>query len=197
MTESHFSNRLNKLLRYSSDDAEAVTGAIVQRCTNYTQLAATDFDEIASIAGESGAHLIRLSYALAERRVTDSFRFGIRHAEDDIICYLKAKFYTRSIETSFIMLFDGDNRVIGCEFLGEGTVNFLAVPPRKVLEVAIKKKAASAIIAHNHPGGVAKPSVEDIEATRVIASLFEAAGKRLLSHYVFSGNSHDVILTGC
>ena len=77
---------------------------------------------------------------------------------------------------------------------GEGTVNFLAVSPRKVLELAIKKKAAAVIIAHNHPRGIAKPSCEDIEATRIIANLFETTGRRILAHYVFAGDLHEVII---
>ena len=194
MTESLFSEHLEQLLKYTSPDARDAASRLMARCTSNTRLASTDFDEIASVVGERSARLIKLAYALAERKVTDSFKFGIRHSDEEIIEYFKAKFYTQSHETSFVMLFDEEDKVIGCEFIAEGTVNFISVPPRRVLEIAIKKKANSVIIAHNHPGGVAKPSCEDIDATRLIASLFETSGRRLRAHYIFAGNDHDVII---
>ena len=194
MAESLFFDYLSQLLGYTSADAGAVSAKIADTYRGHSALATAELDEIESIADEKTAHLIRLCYALAERRITDSFRFGISHTEQEIVRYFKAKFYVRARETSYVMLFDKNDKVIGCEYLGDGTVNFLAVSPRRVLEVAVKKKAASVIIAHNHPGGLPNPSCEDIEATHAIAALFEESGRRVRAHYVFAGDKHGVII---
>ena len=37
--------------------------------------------------------------------------------------------------------------------------------PRKIVEGALKHRAISVIIAHNHPGGVAEPSENDDKIT--------------------------------
>ena len=193
MTESIFFDRLKRLLCYSKCETEDVK-RLFEAYPGHISLASADFDCIASLADEKSAYMIRILYALAERRITDSFRFGACHSNEEIVRFLKSKFYSKSCEVSYAMLLDSENKVISCEFLGEGTVNFLSVSPRKVLELAIKKRASAVIIAHNHPGGVAKPSCEDIEATRIIANLFETTGRRVLAHYVFAGEHHDVIL---
>ena len=195
MTESPFFNRINALLSYSSKDSSDAK-RIYSVHTGHASLAVTALEEIEALSSERSAHLIRLAYAIAERRVTDSFRFGICHSDEEVIRYFQAKLYSKAKEASYLMLFDKDGKAISCEFLGEGTVNFLAVAPRTVLEVAIKKKATDAVIAHNHPGGIAKASCEDIEATRIIAELFEASGRRLKAHYIFAGDKYDAIIPG-
>lgn len=194
MAESLFFDRLAEVIGSTTSDTDKTVERLVGAYPSYSALAAAELDDIAAVTDERCAHLVRLCYAIAERRVTDSFRFGVSHSEEQIVEYFKARLYGRAREVSYVMLLDKEGRVIGCEFLGEGTVNLLAVTPRRVLEIAVKKKAASVIIAHNHPGGVATPSCEDIDATHAIATLFEASGRRVLAHYVFAGDKHGVII---
>ena len=190
---SLFFERLESLLKYSSGEPETEAGAISERYFGHALLAAVELDEIAAVSSEKSANLVRLCYALAQRRITDEFRFGEKHGDEEIIRYFKAILFTKSRETSLAMFFDSEDRALGCECLGEGTVNFIAVAPRRVLELAIKKKAAYVILAHNHPGGVARPSIEDIEATRMISDLFRSSGRRVKAHYIFSGDHHGEI----
>ncbi len=190
---SLFFERLESIVRYSSKEPDTEARAIAERYCGHTFLAPAELDEIAAVSSEKSANLVRLCYALAQRRVTDAFRFGEKHTDSDIVRYFKAVLFTRSRETSLAMFFDAEGRALGCECLGEGTVNFIAVAPRRVLELAIKKKAEYVILAHNHPGGVARPSVEDIEATRIIADLFRSSGRRVKAHYVIAGDSHGEI----
>ena len=190
---SLFFERLESLLKYSSGEPEAEARAISERYFGHSLLAPVELDELADVSSEKSANLVRLCYALAQRRITDKFRFGEKHGDEEIIRYFQAILFTKSRETSLAMFFDSEDRALGCECLGEGTVNFIAVAPRRVLELAIKKKAAYVILAHNHPGGVARPSIEDIEATRMISDLFRSSGRRVKAHYIFSGDHHGEI----
>ena len=45
------------------------------------------------------------------------------------------------------------------------------------------------ILAHNHPGGIAVPSGEDMRLTRQIDHAFRLLEIPLLEHYVFSDHS--------
>ena len=74
------------------------------------------------------------------------------------------------------------NRLIHRETVSIGTLTASLVHPREVFAPAIERRAASVIIAHNHPSGDLRPSAEDREATRRIAQAGRILGIALLDH---------------
>lgn len=67
----------------------------------------------------------------------------------------------------FVALFlDVRAQVITYEVVSIGTLSQTLVHPRELFYLAIRHKAASIIIAHNHPSGDPAPSTEDIELTQ-------------------------------
>lgn len=195
MLNSGFVSALRESLAFVVSDPDAAIKAITDRYSSARTLLAADFEMLSDIPelGEQGAYFIRVAFALAARRVTDGFRFGRAHTEEEILDYFKALFLTETDEAVYCMFFDEAERPIACEFINEGTVSTASVLPRKILEVAIKKRAAGIIIAHNHPAGVADTSIEDITATERISSIFRSSGKRVICHYVISGDQHSKI----
>lgn len=131
---------------------------------------------------------IKLCSAVVSRRGCDAFKLGRRHTEDEICEYLKYLFFGLSDETVYLLSIDKDGRVIAADKMGDGTVNASNILPRKVVDLARKRKAASVIVAHNHPGGYAKPSDDDISATSLLNSLLVSSGLALVAHYVVAGN---------
>ena len=195
MLKGNFVETLRKLLSYALKDPESAAAVLYDKYRNYRNLAVAEYDELASIpeVGDGGAYIIRLALAASARRETDKFKFGKAHTREDIAEYLKALFYTLSNENVYVLLLDGAGRVTFSEHLGEGTVNASNVLPRKVLELAVKRGARYAILAHNHPSGYAEPSVEDIKITEEIMALFETSGRKLLAHYVMAADDYRVI----
>ncbi len=61
---------------------------------------------------------------------------------------------------------------------------------RKIVEVALKHRAVSVIIAHNHPGGVAEPSDNDDKITEQIKNALQTVGISLQDHLVIAGNEY-------
>ena len=70
------------------------------------------------------------------------------------------------------------------DLVGEGTVSTSDVYPRRLIETAIRAKAKSVILSHNHPMGAVTPSKEDVYSMRRFADLFNSAGIRLAAHYI-------------
>ena len=70
--------------------------------------------------------------------------------------------------------------------LGEGSVNSAAVPMRRIVDVAMASNAASVILAHNHPGGVAFPSGDDVNTTKQLALTLQAVDVVLADHIIYS-----------
>lgn len=103
--------------------------------------------------------------------------------------YLVPFFYQRPNETVFLLCLDAKCKVLCCEKVGEGSVNSAGVPIRKIVELALKSNATAAILAHNHPSGLAIPSGEDIQTTRRVAMALDAVEISLVDHIIVA--DHD------
>lgn len=68
-------------------------------------------------------------------------------------------------ELFVVILQDTKGFVICHEVVSVGTLTSALVHPREVFYPAIRHKAASVILAHNHPSGDSSPSSEDYEVT--------------------------------
>lgn len=79
------------------------------------------------------------------------------------------------IEQAKLMLLNRNNRVLGILDLSSGGVAGTVVDPKIVFVAALKANASSIILAHNHPSGSPKPSMQDIILTKDIREV----GKRL------------------
>ena len=159
--------------------------------TRYGSLATVlseDAEEIARVGEVSmnTALLIKLMGYVNSRRVTDKFELGRAHDELELREYLSALFLGESVETVYAFLLDGRGRTLSVEHISNGTVNSSDVVPRKVLELAKKKKATSVILAHNHPKGSATASGDDIVTTGRLAGVFAGVGVRLIAHYIIA-----------
>lgn len=186
MQNNELYNSLLAILKYGVKEPEVVAKRLVDRYNKFASLAATEYEELCNIEGlgERGANLIRVAMAIAARRETDKFKFGIVHSEEEIASYFKGLFYSLPNENTYALMLDVAGRVTFCAHLGEGTINATSIIPRKVLELAVKHDATDVILAHNHPVGYTTPSREDIETTFLVKSLLEKSGRRLISHYI-------------
>ncbi len=74
-------------------------------------------------------------------------------------------------EEVHLMLLNSKNRMLKSVMISRGTVNSSQVSPREVFLSALKYKAASMILIHNHPSGDPNPSEEDICFSRQLYKL--------------------------
>lgn len=74
----------------------------------------------------------------------------------------------------------------GVERVQEGDLDRAAVYPRRILEAAIKKKAAGLVFAHNHPVGQPTPSPEDRTLTQALTEAAQAVGIQVIDHIIIS-----------
>ena len=81
---------------------------------------------------------------------------------------------------------DGSGCLIQRRIITIGTLNASLVHPREVFAPAIEERAASIIVAHNHPSGSVEPSQEDHNVTRRLRQSGELLGIPLLDHIIIS-----------
>lgn len=120
--------------------------------------------------GESTVVLIEFFRQLMNRYAVDKeeqdLKFASMDNSDKIGRYLKPRFMGKTEEILLVMATDVKGKVLGVEEISRGSIRTTNVNIRKIVEFVIKYNAAAIILAHNHPGGLAMPSDDDITTTR-------------------------------
>ncbi|HUL96216.1 MAG TPA: DNA repair protein RadC [Usitatibacter sp.] len=98
--------------------------------------------------------------------------------------YLRLRMQDLPHEAFYCVCLDAQNRVIAAEELFRGTLTQTSVYPREVVKHALAHNAASVILAHNHPSGVAEPSVQDQALTRTLAEALSLVDVKVLDHFI-------------
>lgn len=89
---------------------------------------------------------------------------------------------------------DGANRLIAKRIITIGTLTSSLVHPREVFADAITDRAASIIVAHNHPSGNLQASEADRVVTERLQEAGELLGVRLNDHIIITPKSHTSIV---
>lgn len=89
-------------------------------------------------------------------------------------------------EVLLAILQDVRGRLICTEKVAIGTLSELLVHPREVFYPAIRHKAHSFILAHNHPSGDPSPSAQDIAVTQALLAASKTLGIRCIDHLIVS-----------
>lgn len=85
----------------------------------------------------------------------------------------------------FACLFlDNRHRVIAFDELFRGTIDGASVHPRELVRQTLRHNAAAVIFAHNHPSGVAEPSIADRQLTERLKQALALIDTRVLDHFV-------------
>jgi DNA repair protein RadC len=105
---------------------------------------------------------------------------GPRAARDFLIARLR----DRDHEVFCCLFLDTRHRLISFEELFRGTVDGASVHPREVVKQALGRNAASVILAHNHPSGIAEPSQADEVITTRLRDALALVDIRVLDHLI-------------
>ena len=98
--------------------------------------------------------------------------------------YLSMELSHQQREVFAILLLDNQHRVVQFAPLFFGTIDAASVYPRVVVQRVLEKNAAAVIFAHNHPSGVAEPSLADKQITTKLIKALALIDVRVLDHVV-------------
>ena len=142
----------------------------------------------------SGAVLIKLIGEIERRRMIENASSVYRYDSlDKVGEFLISLFRGQTEERLYLLAFDSGMKLIGCSLVSIGTINTVNVCANKIVELAVSLNASNIIIAHNHPGGVAVPSQNDISLTHTIESLTGLLHVRLLCHMIVAGDRYSPV----
>lgn len=93
-----------------------------------------------------------------------------------------------SHEEVWAALLDKQNRLLNFIRIRDGSADHVGLEPREVAELMFGEKASSIVLMHNHPGGLAKPSISDRDLTERIDTALKSLGMYLQDHLIISSD---------
>ena len=111
-----------------------------------------------------------LSLGVRASKYAIEAKYRIKHP-DHAYYLIKDEIEFQNREHFIAILQDSKGYVICHEIISIGTLCETLVHPREVFYPAVKHKAASIIVAHNHPSGDPTPSFQDIALTKTLVEI--------------------------
>lgn len=149
-------------------------------------------EELIEVEGIGPAKAIQLkaAFALAEKVYNDAYLTP--PSIDSKEAYELVRFELSSLkqEALYVILKDVKGRLISVEKVSIGTLSEVLVHPREVFFPAVRHKASSLILAHNHPSGDPTPSAADLEMTRHLVRSSRVMGIHLDDHLIVGATSY-------
>ena len=188
-------NSLELLLFYAIPrrDTNEIAHALLDRFGSLQGVFDASFYELREVegVGEQAASLIKLVPQLVRKsKITQSSH--VTQITNSTIAgnFFLPRFMDQLEEVLLLLCLDSQKRIIACVEINRGVVNSVETNIRKVAETALKYRASSVIIAHNHPNGFALPSHEDDITTRMIAETLQCLDIPLVDHIIVSGEDY-------
>ncbi len=103
---------------------------------------------------------------------------------DKVREFLKYKISALEHEVFVALFLDNRHRLILYKELFRGTIDGASVYSREVVKEALAFNASAMIVAHNHPSGVAEPSLADESITKRLKDALALVDIRLLDHLI-------------
>lgn len=167
-------NTLRLMKKYGADIRH-------EQLQQITGLGSAKISEILSAFELARRHLIE-----SEQPIIDSTEKAVAQLSD---------IRNKKQEHFVVITLDGANRLIAKRTITIGTLTSSLVHPREVFADAITDRAASIIIAHNHPSGNLNSSRADEDVTARIKTAGGILGIQLLDHLLVTAKEHISILT--
>lgn len=184
-------------------DTNETAHALIEECGSLASVLESPAERLCRVPyiKDQSALYLRLLGELSRRYAIEKFRPEANPMQvvydraDKIAALLFPRFLGQRTERMIALLFDSGMHLLDCFTVGEGSVNSVHVTVRAVAQRAYQRNASSVILAHNHPGGVAIPSPEDIRLTRDIDAALSLIDVPLVEHFVFTERAYFPIVS--
>ena len=129
----------------------------------------------------------RLNDKNTRKNLNSQFSFGqnIKITPGEAVHLAKGLIIDPHKEHFIAIYLDLNGEVIKSEIVSIGTLTASIIHPRELFRPAIKHRATSIIILHNHPSGDITPSEADVKITKQLKNAGQLLGIEVLDHVIF------------
>jgi len=89
-------------------------------------------------------------------------------------------------EFFWVLLLNRGNYIIGISRVSEGSSSGTVADVKSIFQAALKANASSIILAHNHPSGNVRPSINDKTVTKKMVEAGKVMEIPVLDHIILS-----------
>lgn len=180
---------LELILTYSIPrrDVNELAHALIDEFGGFDKVLEADYERLLAVDGVGENTATHLKLILESYRYYEMQKHGKAFfvtSTSAAIDYARSLFVGETKELSYLLCLDTNMKLIKCAKISEGSVNATAVSVRRIVEIATATKAVAVILTHNHPGGIATPSKEDIATTKKILQALQTVDITLSDHVV-------------
>ena len=182
---------MEMILYYSKPqgDTNPCAHALLERFGSIKGVLDAPYDELVAVdgVGEHTAIMLKLLPEIYKCYERDMHQKSKPYNNlGRIVSFLHPKFVGATKERMYLLLLNNRMDLIDCVLISEGTVNRCEVLLRLISEKVHAKNASYAVIAHNHPNGIARSSNADEMITNNVFHYLHAIDVVLLEHLIFT-----------
>jgi DNA repair protein RadC len=176
-------------------NTNVISKNMIEMFGTLSDLCDSESKDISNVCGvsENTAVLIALVSYMAKRNSSIKINKGnnLKLSSPKIAGeYAVNLFRGEGYELFYLICLNSQKKVVQAALVQKGTLSEVPVYTRLVVELAIRHKAHSVILAHNHPGGSLTPSQDDINITKEIEAAFETISIAVNDHIVVAGEEY-------
>lgn len=160
---------------------------LLDRFGGWAGLLTTGVQDLGKVKGLGPAKRAEIAAVLEITRRSLDQRLTEKPAMSDVAAvksYLRLHLGHLGHEVFAVLFLDAQLRLIAMETLFQGSLTATTVHPREVVKRALALGAASVVLAHNHPSGVAEPSRADELLTRRLSDALALVDVRVVDHFI-------------
>lgn len=94
------------------------------------------------------------------------------------------------VESSYVLLLNYANQIIGKKLLSTGGTNACIVDVKVIAQISLSTNAHAIILTHNHPSGNLDASQQDINITRKVKNALDLFDIRVLDHIIVTSDGY-------
>lgn len=169
--------------------ARKILASVGNNWQNLSKLSIKDLMKFKGI-GEAKAISVAATLEIGRRKASQETpeKTSISSAKDSYNIFSQHLSDLRTEEFWAIFL-NQKNQIVYKTQISKGGISGTLVDVRVLFRIALEHFATSIIVAHNHPSGSLKPSLEDIQITKNIKNAGEILNVTLLDHLIIGDNS--------
>lgn len=173
------------------DPVMQLSKELIARFGSVEGLSQATLEELQGVSGIGLAKALKIkaAFALSSRKDPLIENNTIRTPQE---AFNAARPYIQNEKREHFLaiLLDVRSRLISVEIISVGTLTATLVHPREVFFPAIRKKAHSLIVVHNHPSDNLTPSEEDILITKQLHEASKLMNIPLIDHLIIGRHNY-------
>lgn len=168
-------------------DTNPIAHALIEHFGSFQDVIEASYEELLKVkgVGENTATYLRLIPEVCKRYTREKQKRKAAYTSlQDMADFVIPLFSFDMEETLFMICLDAGNHITYCEPISHGNLDSVMIEPREVVQKAMNRRATRVVLAHNHPSGIASPSLSDVSLTQNLKEALQLFNIELMDHFI-------------